>query len=297
MAPWSTDTSVDVAFENHKHWRRYRLTANGVYYLAAAGDDLELHEDPLPGIRDAKPTPRGQAGPADGLCTVPIKLMVDDQEPTVRRLWEKRYRERIAAASEIFERTCRVRFKIVAIDTWSSNSNAAHMEQLVQEFRHTVRPAPARLALGFTAQYRAVRQDTHMGVSVGPLPTHILIREWGQGVTEPERLEMLVHELGHFLGAAHSPEHWSAMRPDLSDRQTRVRGFHIRFDAIETLVMCLVGEELHRRPVRRLSDLSPASKGALRAAYRTLAVRLPSDPAPALLLRLLDLPASPPHGT
>ena len=73
----------------------------------------------------------------------------------------------MAAASAIFERHCRVRFTIVAIDTWSSNSSANHMEQLVDEFDQKVDPAPARLAVGFTAQYNALREDTHMGVARG----------------------------------------------------------------------------------------------------------------------------------
>jgi hypothetical protein len=258
----------------------------------------------LPGIRALTPAPTGkqpaalnpapagkQPTSADGLCTIPVKLMVDDKEPTVRRLWEKRYRERFAAASAIFERCCRVRFTIVAIGTWPADSQASHMEQLVAEFDQTVDPAPARLAVGFTSQYRALLQDTHMGVSRGPFRSHILIREWGYGITEPERLEILVHELGHFLGAAHSSEHQSAMRPDLSDRQTRARGFRIRFDAINTLIMCLIGQEMRARPIYLLSQLSPATKAALRAGYQTIAKRLPSDPAAGEMLRLLDLPA------
>lgn len=293
VVPLATDASVDVAFQNHKQWRRFTLQANGVYYFLTSGDDLDLKEDPLPGVRSSKPTPSPREGDSVALCTIPVKLLVDDKEPTVRRVWEKRYRERFAAASQIFERCCRVRFAVVAIDSWTSNSNATHMERLVEEFDRTVDPAPARLAVGFTAQYRALREDKHMGVSRGPFRSHILIREWGHGVTEPERLEILVHELGHFLGAAHSPEHQSAMRPDLSDRQTRARGYRIRFDAIHALVICLVAEELRSRPITRLSQLSPATKDALRASYQALVVRLPHDPAAAVLLHLLDLPVTP----
>ena len=45
---------------------------------------------------------------------------------------------------------------------------------------------------------------------------------------------MLVHELGHFLGAVHSAESRSVMRPNIGDRQERVRSFHIGFDAPNT---------------------------------------------------------------
>jgi hypothetical protein len=57
--------------------------------------------------------------------------------------------------------------------------------------------------------------------------------------------------------------------------------------------MYLVGEELRSQPITRLCQLSPATKDALRAGYRTLGARLPKDPAPGICLRLLDLPATP----
>jgi hypothetical protein len=42
-----------------------------------------------------------------------------------------------------------------------------------------------------------------------------------------------------------------------------------------------------------LQRSQPATKSALRAGYQTLAVRLPADPAPGIMLHLLDLPAGP----
>ena len=72
----------------------------------------------------------------------------------------------------------------------------------------------------------------------GPLHSHILVREWSPQMSEPERLEFLVHELGHFLGASHSPEPDSVMRPVLGDQPGRsARAFRIRFDPVNTLVM------------------------------------------------------------
>jgi len=232
------------------------------------------------------------------VCTIPVKVLVDDKEPTVQRIWEKRYRERMAAASEIIERHCCVRFEVVAVGTWTSDNGAREMEQLITEFERDVEMAPARLAIGFTGQYQTLREDKHMGGTRGPFRSHILIREWGRQIAEPERLEILVHELGHFLGAAHSSEHRSVMRPDISDRQARARNFRIGFDAPNTLIMYLVGEELRSRPLMSLGQLSSITKDQLRVVYSSLAAALPTDPAARMYLALLDqLPGGWPGST
>ena len=127
-----------------------------------------------------------------------------------------------------------------------------------------------------------------MGGICGRFRSHLLIREWNRQMAEPERLEILVHELGHFLGAAHSGEPRSVMRPDISDRQSRAKSFNIGFDAPNTLAMYLIGEELHDRPLTLLSQVSPARKEPLRAVYTSLAAELPKDPAAPRFLFFLD---------
>jgi hypothetical protein len=59
-------------------------------------------------------------------------------------------------------------------------------------------------------------------------------------------LELLVHELGHFFGAAHSPETNSVMRPLLADKQANSTRFRIGFDPLNALAMNLVTEEMGR---------------------------------------------------
>jgi hypothetical protein len=176
----------------------------------------------------------------------------------------------------------------VAVGTWTSNPNATEMNQLIQEFERVVDPAPARLAIGFTGQYHTLRKDNHMGGICGPFRSHLLIREWGKQMAEPERLEILVHELGHFLGAAHSAEPRSVMRPDISDRQARAKAFNIGFDAPDTLAMYLIGEELQERSLTQIRQVSDARKKTLRAIYASMAVALPKDTAAPRFLYFLD---------
>ena len=220
--------------------------------------------------------------------TITVKLLADNKEPTLQRIWEKRYRDRLAAASDIIEGCCNVRFKIVAIDTWTSNDDIHDLNQLMEEFMRKVRPEPAQLVIGFTAQFRSLREDKHIGGARGPFCPYILIREWGRQVTDPERLEILTHELGHYLGAVHSPEPKSVMRPDLSDRQSRARGFQISFDARNAEVLRVICGEMRQHPVTQLYQLSPAAKDRIRPIYASLAAGLPKDPAAPQYLAMLD---------
>jgi len=114
------------------------------------------------------------------------------------------------------------------------------------------------------------------------------MREWSQHFSEPERLEILLHELGHIFGAVHSPEQDSVMRPVLGDRLSRAAKFRIGFDPVNTLAMCLVSEQLAERPGTRLADLSPDCRLRLAAIYGELAKALPDDPAAGQYLKLLE---------
>ncbi|MGH7193343.1 MAG: hypothetical protein ACREJM_07375, partial [Candidatus Saccharimonadales bacterium] len=84
---------------------------------------------------------------------IPVKLLVDDNHPGTRQFWERQLRDRLAAASEIFEKHGCVGFQVVAVDTWRSDEAIRDFEQSYQEFEQHVRPAPARLAIGFTCQH------------------------------------------------------------------------------------------------------------------------------------------------
>lgn len=286
-----TSSSVAVDFHDGAELRRYSLRPNGIYYFRNGAQRIVLLHHPIPGLVELPEPPPGAKPPAestDVLYTIPVKLLADEKEPRVRRIWEKEYRGRLAAASAIYERACRIRFEVIAVEQWTSGDNAHDFQQLVDEFQRTVKPAPGRLAIGFTGQYQGLQEDKRMGGALGPFRSHVLIREWGRQITESERLEMLVHELGHYLGAAHSAEPQSVMRPDFSDRQSRVRGYRIRFDALNALAIGLLDEEYRKRPFVHLGQLSPAAKGQLRPVYQALAAGLPNDPAAPRYLAMLD---------
>jgi len=228
--------------------------------------------------------------PLDRVGTLPVMILVDEDEPAVRRLWEARLRARVEDASKIFEHHCRMRFEVVAVGTWKSNDAVTDFSLSLREFEREVRlKPPARLAIGFTSQYRKPNERrVHLGGTRGPLHSHLLVREWSQHITEPERLEVLVHELGHVLGASHSAETTSVMRPVVGDRQSRARGFRIGFDPLNTLAMYVFCEQLRLGGARRLGDFSPGSRALLSSVYETMRRQLPDDPAASQYLVLLE---------
>jgi hypothetical protein len=183
-----------------------------------------------------------------------------------------------------------VRLKVVAAEEWQSDDNLEEVESLLTDFERKVKLGSARLAIGFTSQPVTELGKKRVGVTRGPLSTHILIREWWPP-GERSRLEVLLHELGHYLGAAHSVEGDSAMRPRLGDVPRTRADRYPGFDPVSTLIMNLVAEEAFDRGAKRFSELTPATRQRLGAIYEALARALPDDPAAGHFLRWLGRPS------
>lgn len=227
-------------------------------------------------ITDRRPTVR-----------IPVKLCVDENEPSRRDHWEPKLRKRLAAASQLFEHHCGIRFDAAAVGTWRSDDRVHDFGRSLREFETDVTPGSARLAVGFTSQYQLPRGRMNLGGTRGPLLSHILLREWSKHFSEPERLELLVHELGHFLCATHSPEQTSVMRPVLGDRQANAQQFRIGFDPVNTLILNLVAEDMRATRVDQFDDLSPVTRLQLRGIYKEMVLAVPNDPAADRFVQLL----------
>jgi len=285
--------AYDYAGASHKHL----LDPNSVYYLLSRQGKLDLVKIAFPSPSDRKtPPPAGVR--LESVGVIPVMILVDDDEPAVRQAWEKRLKERLAEASDVFQRHCRIRFEPVAVGTWVSDNRIVDLEKSLREFELKVTPAPARLAIGFTSQYKVSHGEIHLGGTRGALCSHVLVRESAQQISKTERLEILLHELGHFLGATHSPEGNSVMRPKVGDHRSNARDFRLGFDPPNTLIMNLVCEELRTRQVQSLAQLQPSTKAQVRSVYAGLAQIMPKDPAAKHLTELLDRrPAAQPQPT
>jgi hypothetical protein len=296
VVPVFTDGRIHIGFLQGSQEKQYQLDVNSAYYFGQAkGGVLDLQRIGL-GEETTAQTNLSLPGTAQSVpfTTIPVKILVDEEEAARPGIWERRLRNRVEAASTILEKYCRVRLSVVAVGTWNSDNGTNDFFKSLYEFEQEVSPSPGRLAIGFTSQYQVVRGRVHLAGTRGPLKEHILLREWSQHIGEPERLELLVHELGHHLGASHSREPNSVMRPVLGDKQAVRANFRVRFDPVNALVIAMVGEEMRRRNVRKMEDLSPETRNRLSQIYGELSRTMPNDPASPQFVRIMEHAAATP---
>ncbi|QDS99889.1 hypothetical protein [Adhaeretor mobilis] len=275
------DVATKVRVRDSREVYDFKIEHGAAYYFARdqVTDALALQELGLGRhkVRRSADDDRLPALPNAGM--IPVKLLVDDDERTHRSVWEPLLRARLASASDVLEAHCGVRFKVVAIETWNSSEEQKDFNRTLKEFEREVDPSPGRVAIGFTSQYRIEKGRYHLGGTRGPLYSHILLKERATNILEAERLELLVHELGHHLGAAHSPEQHSVMRPVLTGGLQRAVDATIKFDPVNTLLMSLMGEEIRRNRAKQVTDFSLESRRRLDTIYAALEPALPDDPA------------------
>jgi hypothetical protein len=289
--PVFVDGRAHVDFASRGRPKRYQLDANCAYFFGRNRDgSTDLQKI---GLGDDANTIQGRTLPgsaatAPPVAIIPVKLLVDEEEAARQQVWERRLRQRIEAASAILERTCSVRLNVVEVGMWMSDDAMTDFYGALSEFEREANPLPARLAIGFTSQFAPIVGRTHMAGTRGPLHPYILVREGAPQINESERLEFLIHELGHYLGASHSPEGDSVMRPVLGDNRAGRAGFRIRFDPVNTLVMSMVSEEMRRNNALDLAGLSADTKRRLGQIYGELARTFPDDPASKHFVALME---------
>ena len=148
-----------------------------------------------PGVLPAPGQPKPAAQPAP-VYKIPVAILVDRADLRSREVWEKKLRKRLDDCSDIFEHHCRVRFEVVSVGIWQSNPAIHNFDDALTDFERKVPRGKARVAIGFTSRYDWVQDESHLGGTHGTLASHVLIREAVGHVSEPERLEVLVHEFG-----------------------------------------------------------------------------------------------------
>ena len=155
-------------------------------------------------------------------------------------------------------------------------------------FEKETKPDPAELAIGFTSQYQLKRGRSNLGGTRGPMRTHILIREGAPRIQEVERLEVLVHELAHYMGAAHSGNRNSVMRPVLGDGRSRSRDFRILLDEPNAQIVRLISAEMAMRNVVSMHQLTVPTRVKVRDYYKVLAKDFPEDEVAKMYAGLMD---------
>ncbi len=264
VLPLHVEEKISAAFVSEGVARRKPLELNAIYSFQAlpGGVDLERTKFPRKAQRQPPLEPArlphlgaGRAAPDFGPSEViGIKILVDEEQKATRQKWEADLRRAIKAASDVIQRHCGLRFEIQSIDAWQSDDRAPGSGQLLADFQKKVDPRPAWLAIGFTSQQRAVRGQAERHPAQ-IFASHILFRDWKGRIDEAERVEQLVHALGHWLGAVDSPDPTSVMRPPSGDFRARAQKFPLQFDAPNTLLLNVVADQIRREGPAAWPDL------------------------------------------
>jgi len=270
---------------------RYRLEPYSAYVFAIAKESLVFQ-----GIALGGPMPKTDNLPLEPPASQPIrlnvKLLIDDADSRTKPVAEKALTQRIADASAILERQIGVTLTVTSFEDWASNPAAGDLHELLRDFETKTKNVPGAVLLGFTSRLNKAIEPKEgksgsVGCTRGPLHTHVLMKE-GVPRTEPERVEVLVHEIAHLFGAAHSPDRLSVMRPSLGDGLARNAKFKIALDPLNLLAANIWTEEMRAGPVKKWSDLKPVARTRLKVIYKTIAHVLPDDPVAQDYVDALD---------
>ena len=106
VQPLFVDGRAYVLFNSAGEPKRYLLDANSAYYFGQSADGrIDLQKI---GLGDDKNSAEGRTLPGRAgtapMAMIPVKILVDEEEPARRPFWERRLRERVAAASAVLEK-------------------------------------------------------------------------------------------------------------------------------------------------------------------------------------------------
>ncbi|NIL98362.1 MAG: hypothetical protein GTO53_10785, partial [Planctomycetales bacterium] len=278
--------------------RPYELVAHSLYLVRADDDQPPQFQRITFGLDTlaSKEIVARQGADWKGaqIGTIRVRVLVDDEDRRRDSIWQEKMKKRLEAANQALEYYCRMRIEIVEFGRWVSDNQLKDFKEALAAFEKTVPKGSADVAIGFTSQFPVDHKIPHAGGTRGPLRSHILIREYGLRVSEVERLEILLHELGHYLGAAHSPERGSLMRTVLGDGQANLRSFRVAYDPYNTLAMNIVADQWRQKNVRQIQQLDQTARQRLAAIYSVIAQFYSEDPVALNLLSLVT--QSPEHG-
>ncbi|HEY2784404.1 MAG TPA: hypothetical protein VGJ05_05455 [Fimbriiglobus sp.] len=216
---------------------------------------------------------------AEQVLKIPVRLLMDDANPFARTKWEPELKKRFREASDILRTATGVQFELAEVGEWKTDPDEQTLDNLVSDLEEKEKPKPGGIIVGYTCRkLPAVKPAfTLLGPTRGPLRPVTLIRE-GIPSGAGDQVEVLVHELAHYLGAVRIPDPNSVMRPTVGDGKANLAKFEIQFDPINVLLMNLWVDDLRSGKVKSWTDLRPETKARLARVYETIAKSYPDCP-------------------
>jgi hypothetical protein len=220
-----------------------------------------------------------------------LKPYVDDANPLVRDVWEPKLTKRLNDATAMIMAATGVTFDIAPAAIWKSDTDLDSLEKCQIDFEEKVKAEKGVLHLGFTSRLARLPVEgatMTLGRTLGPFRSHLILRD-GYPRTEAEQTELLIHEIGHYLGAVVSPDNDSVMRAKLGDGRANLKSFAIRFDPLNLLAMGIWAEEYQPDRSALPGDLKSATQQRLARIYETIAKTMPGERYAETITALLQV--------
>lgn len=220
------------------------------------------------GVELAGELPKPDDIPADPPVRKPLKLPVtlftDTSNALVKDVREKSVRERFTAAAKAIEQQVGVKFEAGEVREWEADKKPESLTLALGQFAQSVKEKDGR-AVGFLSQ--AVKGDD---LTVPPTATHGLVKD-GAPKVEGERVEILTHLLGQWLGAVRSADGGSVMRTKLGDGRAVKKGWVVQFDPHNLIVMHIWADELAAGRGPKPEQFSAKARARLLVLYKSIA--------------------------
>ena len=256
-----------------------KLDAYSAYVFTKKKNTISLNGIELAG-KPVSLTDTPERLPADtSVQTVTLKVYSDDANPFVRTIWEPKLKTRVEKATAIVSTATGVKFEIAGVGQWQSDPEAESLETLLAEFEEKVKFESGVVQIGYTSRLPSKPNETvptTLGKTLAPLRPHLLVRE-ASVRSESEQVELLAHELGHWLGAVTTPDTESVMRGKLGDGRAVLAAFKVRFDPLNVLAMNIWAAERAGGKVKTWQNLKPEMQARLARIYETLAKADPGE--------------------
>jgi hypothetical protein len=195
---------------------------------------------------------------------LPVTLFTDSSNPLVKDKREAAVKERFAAAAKVIDEQVGVRFEVAEVKEWQADAKPESLVQALGQFERAAAVKEGR-AFGFLS--RSVKGDE---LVVSPTATHALVKD-GSPKTDTERVEVVAHQLGQWLGAVRSPDGGSVMRVKLGDGKAVQRGWAVQFDPINLLVLHIWADELAAGRGPKPEQFSANARRRLVVLYKSIA--------------------------
>jgi len=139
--------------------------------------------------------------------------------------WKEKFKERLAYASQIFEREFKIRFVPVTVWEWKLQGDIDDSSYLIEDLRTSfpLEKAKVDIMIGLSRlksfkNLTSLRDHDVIG-RARPFSGYMIMRYPAQPLLKVQEETVLTHELGHLFGAVHAKDARSMMYP-IADRQT-----------------------------------------------------------------------------